>query len=147
MEKVLEERKAYFAEQQYLAGDVISDFSASQILKHPTYLTIQLDTDKHILLNPDKLQNINHSCDPNVFFDTDTMQLKALRDIHKDEELTFFYPSSEWDMAQPFTCNCRTERCLHEIRGAKYINRDILSGYRVTSFVERQLASTENTLR
>jgi len=143
MEKVLEERKAYFAERSYDQGHVISNFSASQILSKPSYLTIQVDTDKHILLKPEKLQDINHSCDPNVFFDTDAMQLVALRPVHKGDELTFFYPSAEWDMAQPFTCNCGSENCLKEIKGARYISKEILNKYKLTSFIQRQLLNRD----
>ena len=139
MEKVLDDPKAFFSDQSYKQGDVISDFSASQILSKPTYLTIQVDTDKHIILKPEKLQDINHSCYPNVFFDTDAMQLIALRSIQKGDELTFFYPSTEWDMAQPFTCHCGSKDCLKEIKGALYISEEILSKYRLTRFIQKQL--------
>jgi hypothetical protein len=44
--------------------------------------------------------------DPNVKFDTEAMQVVALRDISADSELQFFYPSSEWEMAAPFQCWC-----------------------------------------
>jgi hypothetical protein len=65
---------------------------------------------------------VNHSCSPNVAFDlshprssTDIEQerypaewnLRTLsRPVAKGETLTFFYPSTEWDMGAPFTCNC-----------------------------------------
>ena len=139
MEKVLDQHKAYFAEKSYGKDDVIADFSASQTLSKPTYLTIQVDHDKHILLKPEKLQDINHSCDPNVFFDTDAMQLVALRSIRKGEELTFFYPSTEWEMAQPFNCHCGSPGCLKEIKGAAHISEDILNQYKLSSFIEKKL--------
>ena len=139
MEKVLEGRKAYFAERDYKKNEVISDFSSSKILSKPTYLTIQLDEDKHILLKPEKLQDINHSCDPNVFFDTDAMQLVALKGINKDEELTFFYPSTEWEMAQPFSCHCGSAYCLKEIKGAAHIDKNILQRYRLSSYIQKKL--------
>ena len=35
------------------------------------------------------------------------------------EELTFFYPSTEWDMAQGFSCFCGAPTCRGAIWGAK----------------------------
>jgi SET domain-containing protein len=54
---------------------------------------------------------VNHSCDPNVGLVLPTNKprewgVEALRDIKKGEDLTFFYPSTEWDMAQGFDCSC-----------------------------------------
>ena len=39
------------------------------------------------------------------------------------DELTFFYPSTEWDMSEGFNCECQSEdgkRCGQYIAGAKY---------------------------
>ncbi len=76
--------------------------------KYATYLTVQTGTDRHITLIPDFLQYINHSCSPNIFFNTTTMELVCLQPIQPGDEFTFFYPSTEWEMAQPFVCNCGT---------------------------------------
>jgi hypothetical protein len=40
--------------------------------------------------------------------------------------LTFAYFSTEWDMIQPFTCQCGTSRCLGAITGAKDIDSRVL---------------------
>jgi SET domain-containing protein len=40
------------------------------------------------------MQYINHSCDPNVAFDTTAFKLVALKDIKAGDELVFFYPST-----------------------------------------------------
>ncbi len=47
---------------------------------------LQVGDDKHIELSPTWLEHINHSCEPNVFFNTATYQLEALRDIARGEE-------------------------------------------------------------
>jgi hypothetical protein len=69
---------------------------------------------------------VNHSCDPNVFFDLTerparssprqpadfppSWKLKTLsKGVKKGETLTFFYPSTEWDMGVPFDCLCGSE--------------------------------------
>src|ERR1700739_2845416 len=95
-------QKSLHALQSFKAGDVISRFHAGTLSTVATYLTVQVGENRHITLQPEFLQYINHSCEPNVFFNTTTMQVVCLRDINVGEELTFFYPSTEWDMVQPF---------------------------------------------
>src|SRR5687768_17496631 len=80
------DQNALFALRSYRPGEVIADFSAGTISAEPTYLTVQVGLRKHITLQPEFLQYINHSCDPNVFFDTTTMQLVALKPLKPEEE-------------------------------------------------------------
>jgi hypothetical protein len=119
---------------------VIAEFWAGTIAAEPTYLTVQVDEGKHITLQPEFLQYINHSCAPNVFFNTTTMQLVALKEISVDEEMTFFYPSTEWEMIQPFRCYCGSPSCLGEIKGAAYLSKNVVKQYRLTDFIQQQLA-------
>jgi hypothetical protein len=133
------DQKAFFAQRKYGPGEVVIDFSAGKILPKPTYLTVQVDIDRHIMLQPEHLQYINHSCDPNVFFDTYTMKVVALKPIAEGDEMTFFYPSTEWDMAQPFKCQCGSNKCLGEIRGAAHIDLKVLRTYTLTRFIQQQL--------
>jgi len=65
-------QNALFAVRSFQPGDVIAEFYAGTISAEPTYLTVQVGIRKHITLQPEFLQYINHSCDPNVFFDTST---------------------------------------------------------------------------
>ena len=120
-------------------GDVISEFFAGEIFTEPNYLTVQRGVNEHITLRPVFLQYINHSCSPNVFFDTTSMEIIALKDIEVNEEFSFFYPSTELDMAQPFICYCGSKDCLQNIKGAKFIAGDILKRYRLTDFIQQQL--------
>lgn len=139
MHNPISKQNSLHALQSFQPGDVISPFSAREILVAPTYLTVQVDTNKHILLDPLFLQYINHSCDPNVFFDTSSMFLIALKEIQPGDELTFFYPSTEWKMAQTFQCNCGSPLCIGEIMGAADLSPDIISKYRLTDFIQQQL--------
>ena len=66
-QNIVNNQKAFFAQRTYQPGDVVIEFSARQVLSEPSYLTVQVGIDKHILLYPEHLQYINHSCDPNVF--------------------------------------------------------------------------------
>lgn len=133
-------QNALFSLRGYRPGDLIADFSASTISPVPTYLTVQVGNRRHITLQPEFLQYINHSCDPNVFFDTSSMQLRALKEIGPETELVFFYPSTEWKMTQSFHCYCGSPACLGEIKGAAYLSKEMLEKYRLTDFIQQQLA-------
>jgi hypothetical protein len=134
------EQNALFALQSFQPGEVIAEFWAGTIAAEPTYLTVQIDVGKHITLQPEFLQYINHSCDPNVFFDTTLMKVVALREIGVGEEMTFFYPSTEWQMTQSFNCYCGCANCLGDIKGAAFLSEEAVKHYRLTDFIQQQLA-------
>jgi hypothetical protein len=79
------QQKSLHSNKLFKEGELIAPFSAALTLEEPTYLTVQTDTNKHIILEPKYLQYVNHSCTPNVFFNIATFQLLALRDIGVDE--------------------------------------------------------------
>lgn len=119
-------------------GKVICTFNAGITQTYATYLTVQTGVDTHITLQPEFLQYINHSCDPTVFFDTTTMELICLKPLQPGDELTFFYPSTEWEMSQPFVCNCKSDNCLQLINGAAHLDKTTLQNYRLTDFIKQQ---------
>ena len=59
-QKVSNNQNALFATRPFLPGEVIADFSAGTIAAEPTYLTVQVGVGKHITLQPEFLQYINH---------------------------------------------------------------------------------------
>jgi hypothetical protein len=138
-QRIADNQNALFSLCRWQPGDVIADFSAGTISAEPTYLTVQVGLDKHITLQPEFLQYINHSCDPNVFFNTTTMQLVALKPIDAEEEMVFFYPSTEWKMTQAFDCYCGSPRCVGRIKGASFLSATLLSQYQFTDFIQSQL--------
>lgn len=139
-QKLSNEQNALFALRSFQPGEVIAEFWPGTIAAEPTYLTVQVDVSKHITLQPEFLQYINHSCDPNVFFDTTLMKVVALKEIREEEELTFFYPSTEWQMTQSFNCYCGSANCLGSIKGAAFLPEEVWRQYRFTDFIQQQLA-------
>jgi hypothetical protein len=135
-------QRALYATVAIDAGASIAEFHAAAIMHTPSYLTVQKDDDEHIHLSPAHLQYVNHSCAPNAFFDTTYMSLIALKAIAVGEEITFFYPSSEWDMAQSFSCRCGSEQCLGEIKGAAHLPADVLIRYHLTDYINRKIQQT-----
>lgn len=142
IENTITKQKSLHALIPLKQGEVISRFSAGHVFDTPNYLTVQTGTHTHITLVPEFLQYSNHSCSPNIFFDTTTMEVIALKDIEPSEELCFFYPSTELDMAQPFVCYCGSKDCLQNIKGAKYIPSDIIGRYKLTGFIREQLKNS-----
>ncbi|XYI01583.1 SET domain-containing protein-lysine N-methyltransferase [Sorangium sp. So ce1128] len=124
----------------FAAGDVLVAFGAAAVHDRPSRMTLQLSEHQHIELTPGFLAFTNHSCDPNACFDVERRALVALRPIAPGDEVTFFYPSTEWTMASPFECHCGTARCLRRIAGASQLPPGALSEYRVAPHIARQLA-------
>jgi hypothetical protein len=140
----LTDEKSLHTTVSFNQGDIICSFKVKQILLVPNYLTLQSNEREHLMLNPHFLHYINHSCTPNVFFDTTKMVLTSLRKIEVGEEMNFFYPSTEWDMIQPFDCRCGSEECLGCIQGAAYLRGDILSKYQLSDYVQGKLNFKDN---
>ncbi len=49
------------------------------------------------------------------------MLVIATRDLAPGDELTFFYPSTEWEMSSPFICLCGAANCIHVVAGARFL--------------------------
>ncbi len=135
-------QKSLHAAVSFAPGDIICDFGAGITQSYATYLTVQTGADRHITLMPEFLQYINHSCEPNVFFNTAAMQLLCIAPLQPGDEFTFFYPSTEWEMAQPFVCNCGSGECLQLINGASHLSVETLAKYRLTDFIKSQVKQT-----
>jgi SET domain-containing protein len=129
-----------FANASFKAGDTIVAFDASKIVDTPNYLTVQVSEHKHIYLFPEYLQYVNHCCEPNVIFNTTTMQLECISDIETGEELRFFYPATEWKIAQQFVCNCGKASCVGLIQGAADTPTEVLNKYKLTDFIKSMAA-------
>ena len=113
--------------QAYKKGDAICVMPSENIVDKPTRFTVQISKDKHTHVG--KLAALNHSCDPNVILDTEGMVMIARRDIEKGEELSFFYPSTEWEMQAPFICLCGATNCIHVVAGARFLPLSTLESH------------------
>ncbi|KAI1636166.1 hypothetical protein F4809DRAFT_641725 [Biscogniauxia mediterranea] len=96
------------------------DFPPCTLAEAPTYATVQCGRDKHLNLNSDLLY---------IIFDTANLNIIAgPKGLRPGDELTFFYPSTEWSMAQPFDCLCGAPSCRGRIAGARDMAPAQLSG-------------------
>lgn len=106
------------------------------------YSSVQAGRDLHIELNCD-LVYINHSCAPTLIFDMQRWEVRVNPErkegLKEGDELTFFYPSTEWYMAQPFDCLCKAEGCKGRIAGARDMDRSVLEKYWLSSHIKELL--------
>lgn len=124
----------------FSAGDLLVPFRALRVHAAPTRMTLQVSEAEHVELSPPWLSFVNHACAPNVRFDPDLWHLVAERDIAPGDELTFFYPSTEWTMATPFDCRCGADSCLGRIDGASRIPRERLGSRWLARHIRDRLA-------
>ena len=125
--------------EPFAAGQRIACLTGCRVTRQPTYVSIQVGPETHVE-DLGIFSYLNHSCAPNTVVDTETLAVRAARDIAAGEELTFFYPSTEWDMVHPFECLCGAPECLGTISGAKRLSPETLVRYAVNRHI-RDLAA------
>ena len=123
-----------------LAPDtVVSTMQFGPRRPHPWRHSIQLGVQEHAEPLPTYLRYLNHSCDPSLFVDVRAMNVVTLRALAAGDELTFFYPSTEWRMQAPFTCACGASGCVGVITGASELPSAVLQRYRVSPVIAELL--------
>ena len=133
--------RSFRASARVAKGEAVCTFGEQESQRLPTRYTIQRGESDHILLTPRALQFTNHSCDPNVAFDFERGRVVAVTAIELGDEITYFYPSTEWEIAEPFACRCGSTACLEMIRGARFTPPEVLARYRCSSFINARARS------
>jgi hypothetical protein len=107
-------------EKPFKKGEHIATFNITEYCE-PAWCTIQVSKDKHVnIVEP--LLYMNHSCNPSVNIDTSKGLVISNRDLSEGDAVTYFYPSTEWKLAQPFDCWCGSQKCLKTVSGAIGLN-------------------------
>ena len=132
--------KHVVTERAIRSGEVVLEVVGYHGVAIANRFTVQAGVGTHLAgIGP--LTFMNHSCVPNVIINTPDMTVMAMRDIAAGEELTFFYPSTEWHMAEPFDCHCGAASCIGRVAGADSLSDDILSRY----FLNRHIDALRRT--
>ncbi len=67
---------------------------------------------------------MNHSYDANTKLDfrpdAETSRYIAIKEISKDDEVTFNYNATEWE-SEGFECLCCAKNCCKQVRGLKHL--------------------------
>ncbi|KAI6783643.1 uncharacterized protein J7T54_005672 [Emericellopsis cladophorae] len=128
------------------AGALFSKITTATPASQDTYTSVANGENSRIELNSD-LVYCNHSCDPSLVFDMTKFEVRVSdrRPLAVGDALTFFYPSSEWKMVQPFKCGCNAgAACLGYIAGASAIPSSVLSRYWLNDHVRAFLDRSSN---
>lgn len=122
--------KGLFAKREFKKGDVVYEFEGELIEGDLTNVSnpyvLQIDFNLYILPEGEG-RYLNHSCDPNckLVLENNRLILVAIKDIKEDEELTYNYNTSEFDLgADSFECSCNANNCIKFIKGFKYLNKE-----------------------
>ena len=130
---------ALYAQRAFVAGEVIALFDDAPFAEQ-SYLTVQVGPGQHVEL--DVLSHLNHSCDPNTVIDTTARTVVAARDVEAGEILSFFYPSTEWEMDRPFICQCGAADCIKVVAGARHLSVETLARVPVNLHILRAINTT-----
>jgi hypothetical protein len=140
--------RSLITKQAYKAGEIICPIPTEAIFDKPTMYTVQVGRTQHVEVK--ELASMNHSCNPNTILDTSRMLVFAARDAVVGEELTFFYPSTEWEMSAPFICLCGAPNCIHVVAGARFLPLSTLEHHYLNRHIREEmielLNKTENLL-
>lgn len=134
--------RSLITKQAYTRGETICEIPTEKLFDKANRYTVQIAQDKHTEVG--KLSALNHSCDPNVILDTEKLLMVARRDIEKGEELSFFYPSTEWEMDAPFICLCGSSNCIHVVAGARFLPLSTLETHYLNKHIREMMIQLLN---
>ena len=72
----------------------------------------------------------NHSCNPNAGFNGNRT-LVAMKNIKKNEEITFNYSITEDDPYWKMKCSCRSKNCRKTIRSIRFLPNNLFQKYKL----------------
>ncbi|KAI9294162.1 hypothetical protein K502DRAFT_324968 [Neoconidiobolus thromboides FSU 785] len=100
--------------KEFKKGEEIALLKGLTVNPVKDYTTVQTNQNVHVDLDSEFVFT-NHSCNPSVNFVAvadNTISVTANKDIQVNDELTFFYPSTEYSMDQPFDCWCGDSKVI-----------------------------------
>jgi hypothetical protein len=135
--------RSLITRHRYAKGEIICPIPSERVYSHPTQFTVQVSRHRHVEVG--ELASMNHSCNPNTILDTVHMRVIAARDIQAGEELTFFYPSTEWEMSAPFICLCGAANCIQVVAGARFLPLSTLEHYYLNPHIRELMIELLNS--
>ena len=134
--------RSLITKQAYKKGEIICEIPTEKVIDTANRYTVQIGRDRHTEVG--KLSALNHSCDPNVILDTENLKMIARREIAEGEELSFFYPATEWEMDAPFICLCGASNCIHVVAGARFLPLSTLESHYLNRHIREMMIELLN---
>lgn len=129
------------------AGSIFTPITTATNVPSPLYSTVQTGRDSHIELNS-ALLYMNHSCSPSLEVDTEKMEVRVARDrdLEEGDDLTFFYPSTEWKFDRPFQCLCGAGKgvCVEQLEGASVLDAKTLKRWFINGHIQELANERDN---
>jgi len=115
------------ATQAISTGELLFRIEGEQT-HQPTRYSVQIEESLHIDLGEHPLEVfldqhfwrfMNHHCEPSTFLRG--QEVYAARPLNIWDEITFNYNTTEYTMAEAFTCQCGSTHCQGQVRGFKWL--------------------------
>ncbi|MBN2548041.1 MAG: SET domain-containing protein [Anaerolineales bacterium] len=131
--------KGVFAARNFKKGELVLRVTG-EVLPYQTIYSIQIDWGRH--LDPDPpAKYLNHSCEPTTgvrSLPNGWPEFVALRDIQKDEEITFdyamteycHYPRSDPGLEFELTCHCPAPGCRGRLGYYSELSQELKDKYK-----------------
>jgi uncharacterized protein len=113
------------------------DFKETKHLGTNESFGLQIGVDCYIYLDM-PARFFNHSCDPNCGL-TQDLQLIALKNIDRGEELTYDYSTTMLERDWTMDCKCGREKCRREVSDFDRLPEDIRNYYISRNVVQRYI--------
>lgn len=142
--------RGIFAARDFARGDIVLHFDGQVFtgdeldrLGYVPGYPLQIDLDRFMLLD-EPYVFCNHSCDPNTGL-TAELQLRAVRDIKRGDELSFDYSTTMLeDHSWSLECGCKTALCRGRVQDFDLLDaatqRRLVDEVGVLPFITRELA-------
>jgi hypothetical protein len=129
------------ARQGARTGEEVFTCAPDEVVAVRTRRTVQIGPGRHLANR--FVDFVNHSCAPTTVLDVGSLAFVALRDLRAGDEVTFFYPGSESELAHEFRCHCGSPMCVGWVAGGLALPAERMlwalgRGY-CTSYLEGEL--------
>lgn len=121
------EQSGVFSKSHISKGTTILQLELENLTDKPNKYTLQVDDNKHVSCESyEWIMYLNHRCDANLKVEIfeNILKLSLTKDVNTDEEITFNYLTTEFDIAESFVCKCDSRKCYNEIKGFKYLSNE-----------------------
>lgn len=146
--------KAVFANRDIKKGDFLIEFKGEKFKLSEIPKIVTPEDDRYVQVGRDLYfgptgnfdDYTNHSCDPNcgLFFEKGHINLRAIRDIKKDEEITWDYSTTMDEDLWEADCLCGSKNCRGRIRDFKWLPKSVKERYVKLGIVPDYIIEKEN---